>query len=136
MSKIAKLSAYNTFICEIKERIRSAQYQALRKVNKELITLYRDIGKMIVDQQKKHGWGKSIVENLASDLQKEFVGVSGFSSSGLWRMRNFYLAYSKSEKLAPLVREIGWSHNIVIMERCKDDLEREFYIRMTKRSRV
>ena len=60
---------------------------------------------MIVSQQKAHGWGKAIVENLAGDLQKEFVGVAGFSSSRLWRMRNFYLAYSKSEKLAPLVRE-------------------------------
>ena len=105
MAKIAKMSEYKMFIGEIKERIRSAQYQALKKVNKELIGLYWDIGKMIVSQQKAHGWGKAIVENLAGDLQKEFVGVAGFSSSRLWRMRNFYLAYSKSEKLAPLVRE-------------------------------
>jgi predicted nuclease of restriction endonuclease-like (RecB) superfamily len=59
--------------------------------------------------------------------------VKGFSSSNLWRIKNFYQVYSTNEKLAPLVREIAWSHNIVIMEKCKDDLEREFYIKMTKK---
>ncbi len=48
-------------------------------------------------------------------------------------MRNFYLAYHGNEKLTPLVAEIGWSHNLIIMEKCKDDLEREFYLRMTRR---
>ncbi|MFH1847583.1 MAG: PDDEXK nuclease domain-containing protein [Candidatus Omnitrophota bacterium] len=133
MKKIKSTLEYTAFIGEIKERIHQAQYQAFKKVNKELINLYWDIGAMIVSRQKKHGWGKAIVENLSKDLQVEFNGVSGFSSSGLWRMRNFYLAYSRSEKLAPMVREISWSHNIVIFERCKNDLEREFYIRMTKR---
>jgi predicted nuclease of restriction endonuclease-like (RecB) superfamily len=126
-------SDYETFLAEIKERIRQAQYDALKAVNKELIKLYWDIGKMIVEKQKKYGWGKSIVENLARDLQKEFRGMRGFSKDNLWRMRKFYLIYSGNEKLAPLVQEISWAHNIIIMEKCKDDLEREFYIRMTKK---
>lgn len=124
---------YGDFLREVKERIRSAQYEALKKVNKELIHLYWDIGKMIVEQQKKRGWGKAIVQNIAQDLQKEFIGVSGFSSQNLWYMRQFYLEYSDDKKLQPLVGEIGWSHNVVIMSKCKDDLEREFYIRMTRR---
>ena len=95
--------------------------------------MYWDIGKMIVERQKKHNWGKSVVENIASDLQKEFPGVKGFSSSNLWRMRIFYEHYRKNEKLAPMVREIGWSHNIAITEKCKDNLEQEFYIRMTRK---
>ena len=66
-------------------------------------------------------------------LQKEFPGAKGYSAANLWRMRNFYLTYRDSEKLAPLVREISWSNNIIIMEKCKDDLQREFYIQMTKR---
>jgi len=126
-------SDYETFLVEIKERIRQAQYDALKTVNKELIKLYRDIGKMIVEKQKKYGWGKSIVENLARDLQKEFPGMKGFSKDNLWRMRKFYLIYSGNEKLAPLVQEISWAHNIIIIERCKDDLEREFYIRMSRK---
>ena len=127
------LSDYQSFLGKIKERIRAAQYEALKAVNKELIALYWDIGKMIHDKQKGGTWGKSIVKNLAKDLQAEFPGISGFSDSNLWRMKLFYENYVKSEKLAPMVREIGWSHNLIILERCENDLEREFYIRMTKK---
>ena len=71
-----------------------------------------------------------MVENLSADLQKEFAGVNGLSADNLWRMRKFYLNYKGQEKLAPMVQQIGWSHNVVIMEKCKDFLEREFYIKM------
>ncbi|MHC5860365.1 PDDEXK nuclease domain-containing protein [Nostoc sp.] len=118
---------------ELKQRIRSAQYEALKAVNREMINLYWDIGQIIVTQQQGASWGKSVVEQLAKDLQAEFPGISGFSAANLWRMRLFYESYVNNEKLAPLVREIGWSHNLVIVEKCKDDLEREFYIRMTRK---
>jgi predicted nuclease of restriction endonuclease-like (RecB) superfamily len=118
---------------EIKQRIRSAQYEALKAVNREMINLYWDIGQMIVTQQQGASWGKSVVEQLAKDLQAEFPGISGFSARNIWRMRDFYLTYHSKEILPPLVAEIGWTHNIVILEKCKDDLEREFYIRMTRK---
>jgi len=124
---------YKTFLKEIKERIYKAQYDALKAVNKELINLYWDMGRSIVAKQDELGWGKAIVETLAKDLQKEFPGIQGFSSANLWRMRNFYLTYHQNEKLAPLVREISWTKNIIIMERCKDDIQREFYIKTTKK---
>jgi predicted nuclease of restriction endonuclease-like (RecB) superfamily len=124
---------YGRLLGEIKERIRSAQYEALRKVNTELISLYWDIGRLIVERQRDAGWGNSVVETLASDLQAEFPGIGGFSAPSLWRMRLFYDTYAGNEKLAPMVREIGWTHNLIIMEKCKDDLEREFYLRMTRR---
>jgi len=133
MGKLTQHTGYRNFLREVKERIRSAQYEALKKVNKELIGLYWDIGKMIVKRQKKHGWGKAVVESLARDLQKEFPGVSGFSSRNIWYMRTFYSIYNMKKKLQPLVAEIGWTHNVIILDKCKDDLEREFYIRMTKR---
>ncbi len=126
-------SEYPLLLGEIKKRIRTAQYEALRSVNKELISLYWDIGKMITGRQRGKSWGKSVVENLARDLQTEFPGIQGFSPSNLWRMKVLYDTYSQNRKLAPMVREIGWSHNIIIMERSNDDLEREFYIRMTKK---
>jgi len=69
-----------------------------------------------------------LLKRLANDLQNEFPGVGGFSTSNLWRMKGFCEAYTDSPKLAPLVREIGWSDNIVIMEHSKDPLEREFYL--------
>jgi predicted nuclease of restriction endonuclease-like (RecB) superfamily len=118
---------------EVKQRIYSAQYEALKAVNREMINLYWDIGKMIVSRQQNVNWGKSVVEQLAKDLQAEFPGISGFSAANLWRMRLLYESYTNNEKLAPMVREIGWTHNIVILEKCKDDLEREFYIRTTQK---
>ncbi len=124
---------YSQTLEEIKKRVRSAQYAALKAVNREHIILYWDIGHIIVRRQQEKGWGKSIVERLASDLHQEFPGVSGFSTSNLWRMRGFYKAYAEDEKLAPMVREIGWSHNIMIMEKCRDATQREFYIRMTRK---
>ena len=134
MTGVSKVtSTYNALLGEIKERIRSAQYEALKTVNKGLIALYWDIGRMIVERQKDKGWGKSVVQRLASDLQKDFPGIQGFSAQNLWYMRQLFLEYSDKPKLQPLVGEISWTKNLVIMGSCKNDLEREFYIRMTKK---
>ena len=124
---------YGAVINEIKELIHKKQYQVIKTINSETINLYWEIGEEIYRQQEENGWGKSIVQVLAKELQKEFPGAKGYSTANLWRMRNFYLTYRDSAKLAPLVREISWSNNIIIMEKCKDDLQREFYIQMTKR---
>lgn len=124
---------YNELLGEIKDRIRTAQYAALMAVNKELIGLYWDIGKSIVERQNDESWGKSVVKQLSKDLREEFPEQKGFSSTSLWYMRNFYLAYYKIEKLPPLVGEIGWSHNRIILDKCKDNQEREFYVRMTRK---
>ncbi|MDF6590403.1 DUF1016 N-terminal domain-containing protein, partial [Escherichia coli] len=118
---------------EIRARIQAAQYAALRAVNKELVGLYWDIGQLIVARQQTEGWGKAVVQQLATDLQASFPGTGGFSASNLWRMKGFFETYCNAAKLAPLVREIGWSHNLLILERCKDAQEREFYLRMTRK---
>jgi len=127
------LNEYFGFVKEIKELIYKCQYEALKSVNRELINLYWEIGKEITKQQEEKGWGKSVVAVLAQELQREFPGIKGFSIANLWRMRNFYINYCENEKLAPLVREISWTKNVIIMEKCKDDLEREFYIKTTKK---
>ena len=125
--------SYPRLLLEIKTRIQKAQYEALKAVNKELIALYWDIGRLIAERQQDSGWGKSVVEKLAADLQNEFPGIRGFSVQNLWYMRQFYLGYAGHEKLQPLVGEISWAKHLVIMGRCKDNLEREFYIRMTRK---
>jgi Uncharacterized conserved protein len=124
---------YPRLLAEIKERIRTAQYKAIKAVNKELVGLYWDIGRIIVERQENAGWGKGVVNTLAADIRAAFPGVSGFSVQNLWYMRQFYQEYRTTEKLQPLVGEIGWAHNLVIMGRCKDPLEREFYLRMTRK---
>jgi len=127
MVKIIKNSEYRTFVADIKKRILKSQYEALKAVNKQLISLYWDIGRMIVRNQKKLGWGKSVVEHLAKDLQKEFPGIKGFSVQNLWYMRQFYLEYYRNTNLQPLVGEISWAKHVIIMSRCKDNKAREFY---------
>lgn len=128
-----RLMDYKPFLKEITDKIRSSQYEAMKTLNTALIQLYWEIGEEIYRQQQEKGWGKSIVEILSQELKKEFPDVKGFSSANLWRMRVFYLTYATEANLAPMVREISWTKNLVIMEKCKDMLEREFYIRMTKR---
>src|SRR3989338_6010801 len=122
---------YVQLLSEIKSRIITARIRAFRSVNKDLIQLYWDIGRIIVIRQEKHGWGQSVVERLAIDLTETFKGFEGFSSNNLWRIRNFYLAYKDSSKLAQLVQEIPWGQNIVILQMVKDLKEREYYIRAT-----
>lgn len=74
---------YTCFLNEITLRIRSAQYEALKAVNKEMIALYWEIGKRITEQQAISGWGKSVVETLSRDIQKEFPGIKGFGVSNM-----------------------------------------------------
>jgi len=114
-----RFGEYPKLLAEIKERIRSAQYKALKKVNKELVGLYWDIGRMIVEWQETAGWGKSVVKWLSADLRQKFPGVSGFSVQNLWYMRQFYSEYHDNERLQPLVGEIAWAHDLVIMRKCK-----------------
>jgi predicted nuclease of restriction endonuclease-like (RecB) superfamily len=124
---------YRQFLIEIKERIRVAQYEALKAVNKEMIQLYWDIGRRLSEKQKELGWGKSVVKTLSVDLQKEFPGIQGFGARNIWYMQQFYNEYQGNEFLQPLVAEISWSKHLVIMTKCKDVQERQFYILSTKK---
>ncbi|RGN94375.1 YhcG family protein [Bacteroides uniformis] len=124
---------YLNFKNEITARIRSAQYEALKAVNKEMITLYWEVGKRITEQQTALGWGKSVVENLSRDIQKEFPGIQGFGVRNMWDMARFYAEYQSNEFLQPLVAEISWSKHIVILTKCKETQQRQFYILATKK---
>ena len=124
---------YLNFKNEITARIRSAQYEALKAVNKEMIALYWEVGKRITEQQTALGWGKSVVENLSRDIQKEFPGIKGFGVSNMWDMARFYTEYQSNEFLQPLVGEISWSKHIVILTKCKETQQRQFYILATKK---
>ncbi len=110
---------YKNFFLEVKKKIRDAQYEALKVVNTHFINLYWDLGKMIVEKQSSYSWGKSIVENLAKDLQLEFPDMRGFSARNLWNMKIFYEEYHSIEILQPLVGEISWAKHLVIMNKCK-----------------
>ena len=96
---------YMAFIADLKSRIAAARLSAARAVNRELVLLYWDIGRGIVEKQEQLGWGKSVVEMLSADLRRAFPAMSGFSARNLWEMRRFFEAYSRPEILQQAVAE-------------------------------
>ncbi|MFN0256021.1 PDDEXK nuclease domain-containing protein [Pedobacter ureilyticus] len=131
MKEISSTEQFD-FISEIKTKVRQAQYDTLKAVNVALINLYWEIGKSLTEKQSLN-WGKAVVPTLSAELQKEFPGVGGFSVGNLWLMAQFYTEYQEDENLVPLVREISWSKHVTILKKCKDSLERQFYILSTKK---
>lgn len=136
MADSINVSGYGALLSELKTRIHTAQYAALRAVNKELIALYWDIGKLIEARQESEGWGKSVVERLSTDLRAEFGEKSGYSGRNLWYMRTFYKEYKDMPNLQPLAAEIAWTKNTLILDRCTNPLQREFYLRATARFKM
>ena len=115
---------------EIISIIDNARTRALKAVNAELIQMYWEIGAYISKRVKDGGWGKSIVADFSAFLQNHYPMMKGFSPQNIWRMKQFYETYSGNEKLSPLVREIPWTNNLLIMTGCKTDEAREFYLRL------
>lgn len=128
-----RTDGYGEFLARIKFTIRLRQYDAWKAVNQELVGLYWDLGEAIYRKQVERGWGKSLVESLARGLQADYPGRNGFSAQNLWLMRQLYTEYKDKPNLQPLVREVSWSKNLLIMSRCKGDERREFFLRSTKR---
>ena len=119
---------------EIITIIEKARENAFRAVNRELINMYWDIGKYVSHRTSEDGWGKSTVKEFADFIQARYVGIKGFSASNIWRMRQFYETYCGNDKLATLLRELSWSHNLQIMP-CNTDEEREFYLTLSIKNR-
>ncbi|WP_255680850.1 PDDEXK nuclease domain-containing protein [Flavobacterium pisciphilum] len=118
---------------DIIQLIKQSRSRAITAVNTEMINLYWNIGQYIHNRIETAQWGKSVVKELADFLQKSEPDLKGFSDANLWRMRQFYEIYKDTPKLAPLVREINWSNNLIIFSRCKTVEEREFYLSFSKR---
>lgn len=104
----------------------------LKSVSRQTVLLYRDIGKWVSEKTQSEQRGSSIVEQLSKDLQREFPWIRWFSARNIRNMKNFYEFYTDNPKLQPLVAEIGWTHNCLILEKCKDILEVEYYLKKTK----
>lgn len=127
-----RVISYQPFLKEILTKIQIARYEMLKTVSKQTVSLYWEIGKAVSQKVKQEKWGKSVVEQLSKDLQTEFPGIRGFSASNIWRMKTFFEEYKDNAFLAPLVREVGWVQNKLIFEKCKNDIQREYYLRKTK----
>lgn len=124
-------SNYHQTLAELKQRISVAKYKSLLAVNKELILLYLDIGK-IISHKLKSGWGDAVVDTLANDIQAEYSGLKGFSSRNLRRMRLVYEYTKGNEFWTQLVSKIPWGHTNLIFAKVKEEKQRIFYLQMCK----
>lgn len=131
----ASAAAAETGFEEVLRLIDAARVRAVAAVNTALIDLYWAVGEHISRRIAGDGWGKGTVEELAGYIRKRLPNARGFSASNLWRMTQFYETYRDLPILAPLVRELPWTHNLLILTRSKHDEEREFYLRLCLRER-
>jgi predicted nuclease of restriction endonuclease-like (RecB) superfamily len=127
------LTTYNEFFNEVVNTINSAKYEAYKALNKYHIGQNFEIGKLIVQNQEKNDWGKSIVDTLSKDINKIVDGVKGYSPQNLWRMRQFYLDYKDNTNLLELALTIPWGQNLLIMHQIKDVNEKEYYLNATNK---
>ena len=127
--RVSSAASFNTVI----GLIDAARRRAVKVVNTTLIDLYWNIGQYLSQKISHDGWGHGTVEELSMTIQSRFPGATGYSTSNLWRMSQFFEIYQAQSKLAPLVRELSWTHNLLIMSRCKHLAEREFYLRLCHR---
>jgi predicted nuclease of restriction endonuclease-like (RecB) superfamily len=128
-------SEYRDWIIELKSKIQSAQLKAAISVNKELLSLYWEIGKSISTKIIQSKWGASVVEQLSKDLKTEFPNQKGFSRSNLFSMKQWFEFYSTSDielkKIQQLVGQIPWGHNLAIITKSDTTEEALFYCNKT-----
>jgi predicted nuclease of restriction endonuclease-like (RecB) superfamily len=148
---------YGTVLADLKSRIVQARISASRAVNRELISLYWDIGQVILQKQKEADWGDSVVERLAGDLRQTFPDMGGFSTANIWRIRQLFQTFSRPVFLAQAARElplptgskknsvilaqavrelittIPWGHLVLLMGRLDDPCIQLFYLRSVAR---
>ena len=116
--------------------IESAKARAYRKVNEELILMYRDVGQYISEESENAEYGDAFVQKLADFFAKNYPELKGFNRRGLYRMKQFYELYKDNEKVSPLVTQLSWTNHLKIMSACKSMEERIFYMNMCIKERL
>jgi predicted nuclease of restriction endonuclease-like (RecB) superfamily len=146
------LLEYKNWLGELKQQIRNSQIKTALSVNKALIALYWDLGKQISEKQRVKGWGSKVVNQLSADLCSEFKGVTGFSRSNLYAMKQFYEfvhQFGGQTETSEIVHQLGgqlehypeivekycfnlpWRHIVLLLQRIKDEHEMKYYMNET-----
>jgi len=130
LEKRREYSMENNIFEEIVKMIETRRNNAYRKINEELISLYWDFGKYISEKVNDANWGDKIIDKLVDFMKREYLTMKGFTRAGIYRMKQFYETYKDNEIVVPLVRQISWTHNVMILGATNSIEEKEFYIRM------
>jgi len=141
MSHLINNSDYLTLLVEVKKQINVAKQKAISSVNAQLLVLYFNIGKIISTHQKEMGWGAKVISKIAVDIKNELPEIKGFSKRNINLMVQFYLEYKTSDfgklvisqndaglNVQPLVAQIPWTHNVILMQKIKDNDLRQWYM--------
>lgn len=118
---------YADWLAELKSRIHNAQQRAALAVNRELVLLYWQIGRDILDRQSREGWGAKVIERLAHDLRNTFPSMRGFSRANLMHMRAFAEAWPDAAIVQQAVGQLPWGHNLLLLAKLKDPQQRLAY---------
>lgn len=128
--------SYSEDFAEVLGHIQQTRQRVFAQANTALIDLYWRIGQTLSHKVAQGGWGKGVVAELARYIAQADPSLKGFSDKNLWRMKQFFDAYAGDEKLSPLVRELPWTHNVIIFSRCKSPEERAFYLRLAAQDKL
>ncbi|SFQ40471.1 YhcG family protein [Variovorax sp. 770b2] len=131
----AGLQTVEATFAEVVDLIEQARQRAYQAVNTELVALYWKIGRYISAKIEAAVWGEGVVDRLAEHLARTLPGQRGFTRRNLFRMRQFYEVYRGDEKVTPLVTQLPWTHNLIILTQAKRAEEREFYLRLAVQER-
>ena len=127
--------AHEPAFLEVLALIDRARERSFQAVNTELIGLYWQVGEYISRKLETAAWGEGVVDELARFIARSQPDTRGFTRASLFRMRQFYETYCQDQKVAPLVRQLSWSHNLLILGGCKRPEAREFYLRLALNQR-
>ncbi len=120
---------YGAWLMEVKARVHAAQQRAALAVNQELLGLYWQLGRDILERQNLEGWGAKVVDRLAHDLKSTFPEVKGFSPRNLKYMRRFAEAWPDPAVVQQLLHKVPWFHLCTLLDKVKDEAERDWYVR-------
>ncbi len=127
MKNLPTNKQYQQLLTDVKQRIQNAQVKVAIAANQELLLLYWEIGKLIVDRQAKEGWGAKVREQLSKDLKNAFPTMRGFSKRNLLYMKQFAEAYPNFQITQVPLAQISWYHNITLLQKCPNEKIRFWY---------
>ncbi|MDX2034159.1 MAG: PDDEXK nuclease domain-containing protein [Blastocatellia bacterium] len=120
---------------EVVGLIQTARHRAFAAVNTTLIDLYWQVGQYLSRKLETAEWGEGVVDRLARHIARHHPEIKGFTRRNLFRMRQFFEVYRNDDNLSSLLRQLPWTHHLMILSKSKRPEEREFYLRLAAQER-
>jgi predicted nuclease of restriction endonuclease-like (RecB) superfamily len=121
------LDTYGQILAEAKRAIQAARTRATLAVNSETISLYWQLGDLMVTRQETEGWGTKVIERLSNDLRAAFPEMTGLSPRNLRYMRDFAKAWPAEPIWQQLVAKLPWGHNVALLDKLDTPDDRTWY---------